>query len=127
MFTKGVVCAALLASSFNAIAADWRQVPGTKPLTILIDQSSLSRSGDHVKYRARISWADAPPEIAAKVDYQMVHADINCAERSNATISVTQYNKRHDSLGVKPGEPNKFVEIIPDSTGERVLEAVCKK
>ncbi len=66
------------------------------------------------------------PGVPFKTQQVMHFTDINCAERSQALISVVVYGPNPNQTKTMDGNPYAFDPVPPGSVGEAIVESVCK-
>jgi hypothetical protein len=135
------VCVALLALVAQlSAAAEWAYVApavGKSPTganvkgTTEIDATSVTLAGRVVKAWYRLTYKKDvvnPVNAAKPIRKLKFHYDQLCDERKRALLQVmyedaagaTVYTNSYDAAAAK------FEDVIPDTTGEKWLEAACK-
>lgn len=124
--------AALCAPIAGALASNWVTVSqsGTGA-TIEVDLDSIRSSGGRVKAWTRWSYTTPqevkhsyPPKTYTSSKDLVVY---NCYERSSATIQSTSYSQNGEVVDSRSvaDVPSAYSEVVPDSVGESILDAVC--
>ncbi|HSD35919.1 MAG TPA: surface-adhesin E family protein [Rhodocyclaceae bacterium] len=119
----------------QAHAANWALVDSNSESKIFLDTESVRRNGSKVK--VWIKWSHSAP-VAAKNTYpekqyqSSKSLDIyDCSDRSSASIQFILYADADGGEVVKsdsiPERLASFREVVPDSIGEAILEAACKR
>jgi hypothetical protein len=112
-------------TSTAANATDWRFVfpSGKKPDRTLfwINVESIKRNGDEVRSWIEDVW-EKPGPLGTNVSIRLMAFD--CSEKTYRTISGSFYRDNAPTGDFTP-EPAKYV--IPDSSMDYVLKAVCDR
>lgn len=130
--------ALLLATSLvasQAIAAEWMFVGGNSKLQTFLDVQSIRRNGSKVK--VWVKWIDSDPVVAKGVYPERKYQSsktleiYDCSDRSTTTIQQILYAEPDGGDVVKSNSISEksaqFEEVIPESIGEAILLAVCKR
>lgn len=129
--TLTVVC---LGSLATAHAADWKEIGGNDDVTVLIDTTSIRRSGTRVKTWLKWVWKTEQfvpksyPEKKYKTEKQLQISDCK-----SGTLAIAQSVRYGDSDGAQvvdnyavPEARLQFSEAVPDTIGETIVKYACR-
>lgn len=136
---RGAILFALIFLSRTASAAEWEVVSimGEYSGFVEVDASSIVTVGKF--HKAWFKWTNTEPQkmpVSVRAEYSVdtYHVQIsleyfNCAERTSATVQSVYRNKEGGVVGSGniPAANASYVEVVPESVGESMLERVCAK
>lgn len=103
-------------------ASDWQLFEDD---AFLIDKSSITKTNNSVK-----AWVIVVGH--GKINnknfaYMKNYMDFRCKEKTSANLEIHFYNKKDNYIEGSTLEGNliKYARIVPDSRGEKILNAVC--
>ena len=124
------IVVACLALSATATAANWVLVGDNPKATVEVDRAGITREGATTK--AWFRWNYAAPQYTAgdKKAYRSAKQlnVFNCSKRQYAIaqqIGYEELDSMGDSVFHEAFRKLEYVEVIPDSIGESMLEYVC--
>lgn len=123
---------ALCAPIAGALASNWVTVSRSDTGTLIeVDLDSIRSSGGKVKAWTRWSH-NTPQEVKHSYPPKTYTSSkdlavYNCYERSSAVIQSTSYSQSGEVVDSRSGAdvPSAYSEVVPDSVGESILDAVC--
>ncbi|MES2354102.1 MAG: surface-adhesin E family protein [Pseudomonadota bacterium] len=113
-------------------AESWRAFPTeAKNVLFSVDEASLVRGGDMVKFRERIVFIvpekrDVPS--GKKVKEKRIHRVMNCRDKTQAHLYASQIAEDGSRIEEVYRDENKLTmtPILPDTIGEQELQWACK-
>ncbi len=119
----------------SSIASDWIKVASTDDYSVYADMQTLSRTGPKIKVWEK--WVFESPQgdllSSTKKPYQSWKSleAFLCDERTVVTLQIAHYadkEMKSDPLFSisYPDTPSRYRNITPDTTGELLLEFLCK-
>jgi hypothetical protein len=127
MLRKGVVLATLLAAVTSVQAAEWIDFGSGHVSVFAYDKSSMVKTGKLTKVWTRETFTLPQPSGTGKlVDKTYTRYIMNCQARS---IAIGQLVNDYNGITVEqaPGQPDNFMDAVPDWFGERLMQVVCGK
>jgi hypothetical protein len=125
----------IIAIAKSSIASDWIKVANTDDYSVYADMQSLSRTGPKVKVWEK--WVFERPQedllSSTKKPYQSWKSleAFLCDERTVVLLQITHYADKEmqsDPLFSisYPDKSSRYRNIAPETTGEILLDFVCK-
>lgn len=124
----------LVALLFSTLASgsEWKLVVDAGYLIYDVDQETISREKSVVTFWSRSTVRHGEAYFAKyapnETPYatQKIHHKIDCSKRTHTILEGATYNDAGQSVS-SFYEPSPEVAIVPDSTAENYLKAVCPK
>lgn len=130
--TAGALALTALIGAGSAQAGDWVYVGHTDDFMVGIDRSAIREmpvSYGAPKVTAWVVWVskETTDFYGHEYDYRLVRNVADCRSMTKATGQTTFYlvgdSRPSHSF---PGDPNDFDEMIPETIGQSILEAMCQ-
>ncbi|CAD6562654.1 surface-adhesin E family protein [Paraburkholderia sabiae] len=127
MLRKAAIAGVFLTSFSLAHASDWHPIAGNNDGTIEIDLGTVSRNGPLVKVWLRQIFSNGKADTAypRPIGSKQTHWYLDCKRRAIAQGEIFVRDMQQDIMFQSRGTPNDFQDVVPDSTGEAVLETIC--
>lgn len=105
-------------------AANWVYVTKSEGAYFYYDSDTIQRSGNEVAVWEKI---DLSRVKTVKLREMRVRSRYDCAERARTTLTAAGYypDGKIERFTPKINEQEE-IAVIPDSTDEKMLEAVCR-
>jgi hypothetical protein len=123
---KFVAVPMLAIAAQSAFASDWRLIASTDAFDLYADAASYVAL-PMVKVWVRFS--GKPPYRVENGQLQvsgMERWTIDCMNRKIATSDYTGYDANNTAVVTRPGSPDTFHDIAPDSTWDLAASRLCK-
>ncbi|WP_373320986.1 surface-adhesin E family protein [Paraburkholderia flagellata] len=125
---KALLCMILAACVIPAHASNWMQVTAGGDGVEYLDSQSIVKSGGRVKVWTKYVFKQPHfvGEETKLTAYEVTHLEYDCKERTVWSSSSTRYDDEGSVIRSIDGIPSMRTDVVPDSIGETVLNAVCR-